>query len=223
MRPIPSNAMARRGWAPLAGDRAVDLASAGPGRRRENLPSDMLARHPHACPERPGTAPAVPGTAASGPLARRRVLSAERSETHGTHPPAAQEHPLSGPELRRARRRGQPAMNLNRDLPKEPVDFSKPPTVVVGPEDPVVFDVAVSLEDGLGSRAWRGDGAAAGARSRRSVRWSTSSATPASTTARSGTSSSSTRSPPARTSTRRAALGPGSSPPTRSRTRRGSI
>src|SRR5262249_35303507 len=34
--------------------------------------------------------------------------------------------------------------NLNRDLPKEPVYFSKPPTVVVGPEDAVFFDEAVS-------------------------------------------------------------------------------
>ena len=39
---------------------------------------------------------------------------------------------------------GSRAMNLDRDLPKSPVYFSKPPTVLVGHEAPIIFDEAVS-------------------------------------------------------------------------------
>ncbi|HWP27985.1 MAG TPA: fumarylacetoacetate hydrolase family protein [Chloroflexota bacterium] len=41
---------------------------------------------------------------------------------------------------------GNRAMNIQRDLPKEPVYFTKPPTTVVGPDEPIIYDERVSTK-----------------------------------------------------------------------------
>jgi 2-keto-4-pentenoate hydratase/2-oxohepta-3-ene-1,7-dioic acid hydratase in catechol pathway len=125
----------------VVGDRAVDLAALAQA-SGESLPSDMLALI----------------DAGPSALERARALI----ERHQNNWPQGTAFPLSDVKLLapipRPRKNilclglnyaehvaeGSRAMNLQRDLPKEPVYFSKPPTVVVGPEDPVVFDEAVS-------------------------------------------------------------------------------
>ena len=124
-------------------DRAVDLAALA-ATQGEQLPSDML------------------GLIDLGPegLARARaLLDRARGEL-----PSSVAFPLSSVRLLapipRPRKNviclglnyaehveeGSRAMNVQRDLPKEPVYFSKPPTVIVGPDAPVIHDARVSTK-----------------------------------------------------------------------------
>src|SRR5947199_2585043 len=125
----------------IVGDRAVDLAALAQA-SGESLPSDMLALI----------------DAGPGALERARNLLQRHQDPwpDGTAFPLGEVQLLA--PIPRPRKNvlclglnyaehvaeGSRAMNLNRDLPKEPVYFSKPPTVVVGPEDAVYFDEAVS-------------------------------------------------------------------------------
>ncbi len=135
----------RRNGAPrlgaVVGDRAVDLAALAEA-HGQHLPSDMLS------------------FIDAGPdaLARARALL----ERAGERFPDATAFPLREVQLLapipRTRKNiiclglnyaehvheGSRAMNLQRDLPKEPVYFSKPPTVIVGPDAPVLYDETVS-------------------------------------------------------------------------------
>ncbi len=125
----------------VVGDRAVDLAALAQA-SGESLPSDMLAlidagpsaldrarnllqRHQDRWPD--GTAFPLSEVKLLAPIPRPRKNILCLGLNYAEH--VAE---------------GSRAMNLQRDLPKEPVYFSKPPTVVVGPEEPVIFDEAVS-------------------------------------------------------------------------------
>lgn len=125
----------------LVGDRAVDLAALAES-SGERLPADML------------------GLIDLGPAGLQRVRAL--LDRAGSHLPQHTSYPLSAVKLLaplpRPRKNviclglnyadhveeGSRAMNLQRDLPKEPVYFSKPPTTIVGPEAPVVHDERVS-------------------------------------------------------------------------------
>jgi 2-keto-4-pentenoate hydratase/2-oxohepta-3-ene-1,7-dioic acid hydratase in catechol pathway len=124
-------------------DRAVDLAALAAA-QGEQLPSDML------------------GLIDLGPegLARVRAVL----DRAGGDLPATVAFPLSAVRLLapipRPRKNviclglnyaehveeGSRAMNIQRDLPKEPVYFSKPPTTIVGPDAPVIHDARVSTK-----------------------------------------------------------------------------
>jgi 2-keto-4-pentenoate hydratase/2-oxohepta-3-ene-1,7-dioic acid hydratase in catechol pathway len=125
----------------VVGDRAVDLAAlAEAGGAR--LPSDMLALI----------------DAGPGALDEARALL----ERHQGKWPAGTAQPLAAVTLLapipRPRKNviclglnyaehvaeGNRAMDLPRDLPQAPVYFSKSPTVVVGPDEPVYHDERVS-------------------------------------------------------------------------------
>ncbi len=125
----------------VVGDRAVDLAALAQA-SGESLPSDMLAlidagpsalerarnllqRHQDRWPD--GTAFPLSEVKLLAPIPRLRKNILCLGLNYAEH--VAE---------------GSRAMNLQRDLPKEPVYFSKPPTVVVGPDEPVIFDEAVS-------------------------------------------------------------------------------
>ncbi|HZR97738.1 MAG TPA: fumarylacetoacetate hydrolase family protein [Chloroflexota bacterium] len=125
----------------VVGDRAVDLAALAQA-SGESLPSDMLAlidagpsalerarnllqRHQDRWPD--GTAFPLSEVKLLAPIPRPRKNILCLGLNYAEH--VAE---------------GSRAMNLQRDLPKEPVYFSKPPTVVVGPDEPVIFDEAVS-------------------------------------------------------------------------------
>ncbi len=125
----------------VVGERAVDLAALAEA-SGERLPSEMLA------------------LIAAGPdaLARARALV----ERAGERAPSGTAFPLSevtllAPIPRTTKNviclglnyaehvhEGSRAMDLQRDLPKEPIYFSKPPTVLVGPDAPVIHDASVS-------------------------------------------------------------------------------
>ena len=125
----------------IVGDRAVDLAALAQA-SGEQLPDDML------------------GLIDLGPagLDRARALLGRA----GSNLPSGTAHSLSEvkllapiPRLRKNViclglnyadhvEEGSRAMNLDRDLPKDPIYFSKPPTVIVGPDAPVVHDARVS-------------------------------------------------------------------------------
>jgi 2-keto-4-pentenoate hydratase/2-oxohepta-3-ene-1,7-dioic acid hydratase in catechol pathway len=127
----------------IIAERVVDLAALG-RLRGQGLPSDMLAF--------------IDG----GPDVwdRARKLLADTSATL----PAGSSFPLGEVKLLapipRPRKNviclglnyaehvaeGSRAMNLQRDLPKEPVYFTTPPTVVVGPDEPVYHDERVSTK-----------------------------------------------------------------------------
>src|SRR5215211_7319500 len=125
----------------VVGDRAVDLAALAQA-SGESLPSDMLA------------------LIDAGPSALERARALV--ERHQNNWPQGTVFPLSDVKLLapipRTRKNilclglnyaehvaeGSRAMNLERDLPKDPIYFSKPPTVLVGHEEAVIFDEAVS-------------------------------------------------------------------------------
>ena len=127
----------------VVGDRAVDLAGLAQA-SGESLPSDMQA------------------FIEAGPSALERARAL--LERAGDRWPDGVAFPLSEVKLLapipRPRKNviclglnyadhvaeGSRAMNLQRDLPKEPVYFSKPPTTVVGPDEPVYHDERVSTK-----------------------------------------------------------------------------
>ena len=125
----------------VVGDRAVDLAALAQA-GGQSVPGDMLA------------------LIEAGPEALARVR--QLVEGAGQRLPDGAAFPLSEVKLLspipRTRKNiiclglnyaehvaeGSRAMNLERDLPKDPIYFSKPPTVLVGHEEAVIFDEAVS-------------------------------------------------------------------------------
>ena len=127
----------------VVGDRAVDLAAVGQA-AGQSVPSDMLA------------------LIDAGPSAldsiRRLVEQASSNLPDGAAFPLSEVQLLA--PIPRPRKNviclglnyadhvaeGSRAMNLNRDLPKEPVYFSKPPTVIVGQGEPVIHDERVSTK-----------------------------------------------------------------------------
>jgi 2-keto-4-pentenoate hydratase/2-oxohepta-3-ene-1,7-dioic acid hydratase in catechol pathway len=124
-------------------DRVVDLAALAQA-SGESLPSDMLAFI----------------DAGPAALERARALLARHADRwpNGTAFPL-REVKLLAP-IPRPRKNiiclglnyaehvaeGNRAMNIQRDLPKEPVYFTKPPTAVVGPDEPIVYDERVSTK-----------------------------------------------------------------------------
>jgi 2-keto-4-pentenoate hydratase/2-oxohepta-3-ene-1,7-dioic acid hydratase in catechol pathway len=127
----------------IVGDRAVDLAALAEA-SGERLPADML------------------GLIDLGPAGLQRARAV--LDRAGGNLPANTSYPLAEvtllapiPVLRKNViclglnyadhvEEGTRAMNLNRDLPTEPVYFSKPPTVIVGPDAPVLHDERVSTK-----------------------------------------------------------------------------
>src|SRR5947209_4842426 len=125
----------------VVGDRAVDLAALAQA-SGESLPSDMLAfidAGPTAWDRARGLLQRGEGSWPQGaafPLSEVKLLAPI---------PRPRKNVLClGLNYAEHVAEGSRAMNLQRDLPKEPVYFSKPPTVIVGPEDPVIFDESVS-------------------------------------------------------------------------------
>jgi 2-keto-4-pentenoate hydratase/2-oxohepta-3-ene-1,7-dioic acid hydratase in catechol pathway len=124
-------------------DRAVDLAALAAA-QGEQLPSDMLGlidlgpeglARVRAVLDRAGGA--LPATVAF-PLSSVRLLA--------PIPRPRKNVICLGLNYAEHVEEGSRAMNVQRDLPKEPVYFSKPPTVIVGPDAPVIHDARVSTK-----------------------------------------------------------------------------
>ncbi|HLI28811.1 MAG TPA: fumarylacetoacetate hydrolase family protein [Chloroflexota bacterium] len=124
-------------------DRAVDLAALAAA-QGEQLPSDMLGlidlgpeglTRVRAVLDRAGGA--LPATVAF-PLSSVRLLA--------PIPRPRKNVICLGLNYAEHVEEGSRAMNVQRDLPKEPVYFSKPPTVIVGPDAPVIHDARVSTK-----------------------------------------------------------------------------
>src|SRR5215211_3645263 len=126
----------------IVGDRVVDLAGLAQA-QGQSLPSDMLA------------------FIDAGPEAwerAKKLLAAGGQWPNGVSFPTGEVKLLA--PIQRPRKNviclglnyaehvaeGSRAMNLQRDLPKEPVYFTKPPTSVTGPDAPVYHDESVSTK-----------------------------------------------------------------------------
>jgi 2-keto-4-pentenoate hydratase/2-oxohepta-3-ene-1,7-dioic acid hydratase in catechol pathway len=125
----------------VVGEQAVDLGALAQA-NGQHLPSDMLAlieAGPSALDAARALVERAGGTFPAGaafPLSEVKLLS--------PIPRTRKNVICLGLNYAEHVHEGSRAMNLDRDLPKSPIYFSKPPTVLVGHEEPVVFDEAVS-------------------------------------------------------------------------------
>src|SRR5438552_1318686 len=118
----------------VVGDRVVDLAALAQA-KGQSLPSDMLGLI-DAGPE--AWAQAKKLVEAGGPWPNGVSIPLSEVKLLAPIPRPRKNIICLGLNYAEHVHEGTRAMNLQRDLPKEPVYFTKPPTSVIGPEAPVL-------------------------------------------------------------------------------------